>query len=61
MEIKEIVALIPARSGSKRVIDKNMRKIEGNSLIKKTVLQAKSSKQIKADLQIDEDIYLNLQ
>ena len=47
MTINSIIALIPARSGSKRVINKNMRKIGGDSLIKRCVLQAKNAKNIK--------------
>jgi len=43
------IALIPARSGSKRLIDKNILKINGNSLIKNSLLHAKA-------IQVDEII-----
>jgi len=40
------VALIPARGGSKSVIDKNLRQIAGKSLIEITINHAKSTKLI---------------
>ena len=40
---KKILAVIPARGGSKRVPMKNIRKIAGKPLIEWTILEAKKS------------------
>ena len=42
----EIWAIIPARSGSKRIKDKNIRKIKGKPLIYWTIKQALKSRKI---------------
>lgn len=42
----EILAIIPARSGSKSVIDKNIREIDGKPMIAYSIEHAKSSKLI---------------
>ena len=42
----KILAIIPARGGSKGIPDKNMRKIAGKPLIEYTINAAKSSKLI---------------
>jgi CMP-N,N'-diacetyllegionaminic acid synthase len=44
----KIVALIPARAGSKGVVDKNLQKIAGVPLVNITINLAKTSKQIDA-------------
>ena len=44
---KRIIGLIPARSGSKGIINKNLKKIEKLSLVEKAVKNLKSSKKIK--------------
>jgi len=49
---KKILCYIPARKGSKRLINKNLKKINGKSLIEITILQAIKSK-------IFEDIILS--
>jgi CMP-N,N'-diacetyllegionaminic acid synthase len=41
---KKIIAIIPARSGSKRLVNKNIRNLNGKSLIEWTIASAKSSK-----------------
>ncbi|MCQ2022244.1 cytidylyltransferase domain-containing protein [Clostridium butyricum] len=41
---KKIVAIIPARSGSKGIIDKNIREIDGKPLIAYTIEAAKKSR-----------------
>lgn len=50
----KIIALIPARSGSKSVKDKNLQKISGKSLLEKTVLHAKKIIQI-SDVYVSSD------
>ena len=42
--MKNNVALIPARSGSKRVINKNISPLEGHPLIAYTIISALESK-----------------
>ncbi len=46
MSEKKILALIPARSGSKSVVDKNIRKIAGKPMIAYSIEHAKQSKYI---------------
>lgn len=46
MAEKKILALIPARSGSKSVVDKNIRKIAGKPMIAYSIEHAKQSKYI---------------
>ena len=41
-----VVALIPARSGSKGVIDKNIKPLSGHPLIAFSIIAAKLSKKI---------------
>ena len=41
---KKIIAIIPARGGSKRLVNKNIRNLNGKSLIEWTIASAKSSK-----------------
>ena len=43
---KEILVIIPARGGSKRISNKNIRNFLGKPLIAHTILQAKSNKLI---------------
>ena len=49
---KKILCFVPARKGSKRLVNKNLKKINGKSLIEITILQAIKSK-------IFEDIILS--
>lgn len=44
MENKKILAVIPARSGSKTIIDKNIRKINGKPMLAYSIEHAKQSK-----------------
>lgn len=41
---KKIIAIIPARKGSKRLVNKNIRNLNGKSLIEWTIASAQSSK-----------------
>ena len=49
---KKILCFIPARKGSTRLVNKNLKKINGKSLVEITILQAVKSK-------IFEDIILS--
>ena len=42
----KVLAIIPARGGSKGIINKNIQKIGGLPLIKHTIISAKKSKKI---------------
>lgn len=46
MAEKKILALIPARSGSKSVVNKNIRKINGKPMMAYSIEHAKASKYI---------------
>ena len=43
---KKIIAIIPARGGSKRLVNKNIKKLDGKPLIQWTINSALSSKLI---------------
>ena len=45
--MKKVIAIIPARSGSKGVIGKNIKNLKGKPLISYTIEEAKKSKLIK--------------
>ena len=56
---KKIVAIIPARAGSKRVINKNIRKLGGKSLVERAMELASSIDIIdKVVLSSDGDLIL---
>ncbi len=56
-----IVALIPARSGSKRVPDKNIRPLAGHPLIAYSIAAALQSKIFKAGIEsTDSDRYADI-
>jgi CMP-N,N'-diacetyllegionaminic acid synthase len=44
--MKKFIALVPARSGSKRIIDKNIQFVSGRSLIERTVISAQACERI---------------
>ena len=44
---KKIICFIPARKGSSRVVNKNLKKINGKTLVEITILQALKSKIFK--------------
>lgn len=54
-EGKTLLAVVPARGGSKRVLRKNLRTILGKSLIAWTILEAKKSKYIDRLVMSSED------
>ena len=44
--MKKVIAIIPARAGSKGIKDKNIKNLKGKPLISYTIEEAKKSKQI---------------
>lgn len=54
-----IIALIPARAGSKRVLDKNMRKVGNHTLIQWAILAAQSSRCDAVYVSTDDEKYLD--
>ena len=58
--MNKILALIPARSGSKGVVNKNMKKINGKTLLQWSIAACLKSKLIKQTIvSTDSEIYRN--
>lgn len=61
MEHREILAVIPARSGSKSVKDKNIRLIDGKPMLAYSIEHAKASKYItRTIVSTDSEIYADI-